>query len=34
MTPVHPGDELDHFRLERLVARSGMASIFGATDMR
>ena len=34
MTPVHPGDELDHYRLERLVARSGMASIFRATDMR
>ena len=34
MTPVHPGDELDHYRLERLVARSGMASIFCATDMR
>ena len=34
MTPAHPGDELDHYRLERLVARSGMASIFCATDMR
>jgi hypothetical protein len=34
MTPVHPGDELDRYRLERLVARSGMASIFCATDMR
>jgi serine/threonine-protein kinase len=34
MTPVYAGDELDHYRLERLVARSGMASIFCATDMR
>jgi serine/threonine-protein kinase len=34
MTLVHPGDELDHYRLERLVARGGMASIFCATDMR
>jgi serine/threonine protein kinase len=32
MTPVHPGDQLDHYRIESLVARSGMASIFRATD--
>jgi len=34
MTPLHPGDCLDHYRLEDLVARSGMASIFRATDLR
>ncbi len=33
MTPLNPGDRLDHFRLEALVARSGMASIFRATDL-
>ncbi len=31
---LHPGDQLDHYRIEALVARSGMASIFRATDMR
>ena len=34
MTPVHPGDQLDHYRIESLVARSGMASIFRGTDLR
>ncbi|HTU03752.1 MAG TPA: serine/threonine-protein kinase, partial [Candidatus Sulfotelmatobacter sp.] len=34
MTPLHPGDQLDHYRLEELAARSGMASIFRATDLR
>ncbi len=34
MTPLHPGDQLDHYRIERLLARSGMASIFRATDLR
>ena len=29
---LHPGDLLDHYRIESLVARSGMASIFRATD--
>src|SRR5664279_5017657 len=30
-----PTDELlDHYRIERLVARSGMASIYRATDTR
>ena len=33
MTPLHPGDQLDHYRIDRLVARSGMASIFAATDL-
>ncbi len=34
MTALHPGGQLDHFRIESLVARSGMASIFRATDLR
>jgi eukaryotic-like serine/threonine-protein kinase len=34
MTPVHPGDQLDHYRIDNLVARSGMASIFRGTDLR
>lgn len=34
MTSLHPGDTLDHYRIEALVARSGMASIFRATDVR
>jgi serine/threonine-protein kinase len=34
MTPLQPGDCLDHYRLEALVARGGMASIFRATDLR
>jgi serine/threonine protein kinase len=34
MSEFHPGDTLDHYRIEGLVARSGMASIFRATDVR
>src|ERR1700730_6148520 len=34
MTPVKVGDLLDHYRIESVVARSGMASIFKATDTR
>src|SRR3954471_17584562 len=34
MTSLHAGDQLDHYRIESVVARSGMASIFRATDMR
>jgi len=34
MTALHAGDLLDHYRIENLVARSGMASIFRATDTR
>lgn len=34
MNSFHPGDHLDHYRIEALVARSGMASIFRATDLR
>jgi len=33
VTPLEPGQQLDHY-LEALVARSGMASIFRATDLR
>src|SRR5580704_8396413 len=33
MTPVHAGEVLDHYRIENVVARSGMASIFRATDL-
>jgi serine/threonine protein kinase len=33
MKPLHPGDLLDRYRIENLVARSGMASIYRATDM-
>jgi serine/threonine-protein kinase len=34
MAPVHTGDQLDHYNIENLVARSGMASIFRGTDLR
>src|ERR1700683_4043644 len=33
MTLLPAGDTLDHYRIESLVARSGMASIFKATDL-
>jgi eukaryotic-like serine/threonine-protein kinase len=33
MTSLHPGDTLDNYRIESLVARSGMASIFRGVDM-
>ncbi len=34
MISAHPGDKLDHYEIERVVARSGMASIFRAVDVR
>jgi len=34
MTLLRAGDKLDHYLIENLVARSGMASIFRATDER
>jgi eukaryotic-like serine/threonine-protein kinase len=34
MAGLHAGDTLDHYRVDNLVARSGMASIFKATDLR
>jgi serine/threonine-protein kinase len=33
MNDLQAGDQLDQYRLEELVARSGMASIFRATDL-
>src|SRR5271168_2116495 len=33
MTALHAGDQLDHYRIEALAARSGMASIYRATDL-
>ena len=32
MNSLHPGDRLDHYQIDKLVARSGMASIYRATD--
>jgi serine/threonine protein kinase len=34
MISVHAGEQLDHFQIDRLVARSGMASIYQGTDRR
>ncbi len=34
MTPLHTGEQLDHYRIEGVAARSGMASIFRGTDLR
>jgi eukaryotic-like serine/threonine-protein kinase len=34
MTTTYAGEKLDHYVIENLVARSGMASIFRATDER
>jgi serine/threonine-protein kinase len=34
MTAIHTGEQLDHYRIEGVAARSGMASIFRATDLR
>jgi serine/threonine-protein kinase len=31
---IHPGDRLDHFHLDELVATSGMSTVFRATDTR
>ncbi|MBV9612387.1 MAG: serine/threonine protein kinase [Acidobacteriaceae bacterium] len=33
MNALQPGEHLDHYRIDALVARSGMASIFRATDL-
>ena len=33
MSNFHPGDQLDHYRIDALAARSGMASIFRGTDL-
>jgi eukaryotic-like serine/threonine-protein kinase len=34
MTALHTGEKLDHYRIENVAARSGMASIFKAIDER
>lgn len=34
MNPIQPGDQLDHYKIENLVARSGMASIYRGVDAR
>jgi len=34
MTILEPGDTLDHYHLESTVARSGMSTLFRATDLR
>jgi serine/threonine-protein kinase len=34
MTPLHPGDRLDHYIIDETVARGGMATIFRGRDMR
>ena len=34
MTQLHTGDKLDHYTIQNVAARSGMASIFRATDER
>jgi eukaryotic-like serine/threonine-protein kinase len=34
MTPLAAGDQLDNYRLESLVASTGMASVFRATNLR
>src|SRR5580658_6051861 len=31
---LHSGDKLDHYLIDSVAARSGMASIFRATDLR
>jgi len=33
MTPLEPGDRLDQYRIDSLVTRSGMASVYRATDI-
>ena len=32
MTPIHAGDQLDHYQIDQLIARSGMASIYKGID--
>jgi eukaryotic-like serine/threonine-protein kinase len=34
MSGLIPGDQLDHYRIDGVAARSGMASIFRGTDLR
>src|SRR5512142_2929801 len=34
MTLLRPGDQLDHYRIDKLASNSGMGSIFRGTDLR
>ena len=34
MTKLEAGDTLDHYRLDKMVARSGMSTLFKATDLK
>ncbi len=34
MSSVRPGEQLDHYRIDSVAARSGMASIFRGVDLR
>ena len=34
MNAIHTDEQLDHYRIDKLIARSGMASIYRATDTR
>ena len=34
MSQIHAGDQLDHYRIDSLIARSGMASIYRGVDTR
>jgi eukaryotic-like serine/threonine-protein kinase len=33
LVPLHPGEMLDHYRIDALVTASGMATIYRATDL-
>ena len=33
-SPVNPGDQLDHYRIDSVVSRSAAASVFRAVDLR
>jgi serine/threonine-protein kinase len=33
LVPIHPGEMLDHYRIDSTVAASGMATIYRATDL-
>jgi len=34
MTPMEPGDQLDHYRIEALAMRTSMTTIYRGTDLR
>src|SRR6202171_1724228 len=33
-TPIEPGDQLDHYRIEALAMRTSMTTIYRGTDLR